>query len=100
LPPPICFHRLYAAEHIDLPEKTILAHFSLGLCDWYICEYDGGDLIFGFAGLNGDLEMAEWGFIWFSDLKAIKVNGIFEAGHAEDVRNAHCKRSKAASSSG
>ena len=75
--------RLYKTEHIDLMDKTIHLHFFLGGCDWFICEYDGGELFFGFAILNGDLEMAEWGYVSFSDLKAIKVNGIFEVEHDE-----------------
>ncbi len=75
--------RLYQTEHIDLKDKTIHLHFFLGGCDWYVCEYDGGELFFGFACLNGDLEMAEWGFISFSDLKAIKVNGIYEVEYDE-----------------
>jgi len=74
---------LYATEHVPLMDKTIHLHFFLGGCDWYICEYDGGELYFGFACLNGDLEMAEWGFISASDLKAIKVNGVYEVEHDE-----------------
>jgi hypothetical protein len=44
--------RLYQTEHTASPDKTIHAHFFLGACDWYICEYDGGDLFWGFACLT------------------------------------------------
>lgn len=75
--------KLYQTEHLPLKDKTIQLHFFLGGCDWYVCEYDGGELFFGFACLNGDLQNAEWGFISYSDLKAIKVNGIFEIEYDE-----------------
>ncbi len=70
--------RLYQTEHIALPDKTIHAHFFLGGCDWYICEYDGGDIFWGFACLNADLINSEFGYISYPDLKAIKINGIYE----------------------
>jgi len=75
--------RLYQTEHIALPDKTIHAHFFLGTCDWYICEYDGGDIFWGFACLNGDLFNAEWGLIAYSDLKAIKLNGLYQVEYDE-----------------
>jgi hypothetical protein len=33
-------------------------------------------VFWGFAILNGDYEMAEWGYVSFSELKSISVNGI------------------------
>ena len=66
---------LYDSEHIPLRDKTIWLHFFLAGCDWYICEYDGEDLFFGFAILNGDLINAEWGYVSFNELKSIKVAG-------------------------
>ena len=74
--------KLYQTEHVPLKDKTIYLHFFLEGCDWYICEHDGG-LFFGFACLNGDLQNAEFGFISFADLKALKVNGIYEVEHDE-----------------
>ena len=44
--------------------------------DWYIAEYDGENLFFGFAILNSDYEMAEWGYISFAELQSINVHGI------------------------
>jgi len=68
---------LYETEHMPLKEKPIHLHFFIGGCDWYIAEVDG-DLFWGFAILNSDYEMAEWGYVSFSELKELKVNGWLE----------------------
>ncbi|MBM9514689.1 DUF2958 domain-containing protein [Desulfogranum marinum] len=68
--------RLYETESIPTKDKLIYLHFFLYACDWYIAEYDGEDLFYGYAILNGDMENAEWGYISFSELKSINVNGI------------------------
>lgn len=70
--------RLYETEDIPLPDKLVHLHFFIGGCDWYIVEYDGEDLFFGFAILNNDLQNAEWGYVSLSELKAIKVHGCLE----------------------
>ena len=70
--------KLYETEDMPLKEKNIYLHFFLGGCDWYIAEYDGDDTFWGFAILNNDLEMAEWGSVSFSELKAIRVQGCIE----------------------
>ena len=67
---------LYATEDIRPADKPIHLHFFIGGCDWYVAEYDGEDLFWGFAILNQDYEMAEWGYMSFSELKSISVNGI------------------------
>ena len=70
--------RLYETENI-LPENTLIhLHFFLGNCDWFIAEYDGDDLIFGYAVLGGDWQNAEWGYTSFSELKALRVQGVFQ----------------------
>jgi hypothetical protein len=71
--------RLYATENIPLKEKKIYLHFFIADCDWYMAEYDGDDLFWGFAILNGDLSNAEWGLISFAELKTLKLNGWLEA---------------------
>ena len=68
--------RLYETESIALADKLIHLHFFIGGCDWFIAEFDGLDLFWGFAILNNDLEMAEWGYVSFSELKSIRVKGI------------------------
>jgi hypothetical protein len=70
--------KLYDTEHIPLQEKPIHLHFFLGACDWFISEYDGKDLFWGFCILNGDLQMAEWGYVSFNELKEIRMSGGLE----------------------
>ena len=69
--------RLYETDNIALKDKLIHVHFFIGGCDWYIAEYDGGDLFWGYADLNNS-EMAEWGYISFQELKEIKIQGWLE----------------------
>jgi hypothetical protein len=68
--------RLYETENIRAQDKQIHLHFFIGGCDWYVAEYDREDIFWGFAILNQDYEMAEWGYVSFSELKSIGVNGI------------------------
>ncbi len=70
--------RLYETEDTLLRDKSIYLHFFIGGCDWYISEYDGEDLFFGYAILNNDVEMAEWGYISFQELRAIRIPPGFE----------------------
>lgn len=69
---------LYETEKTPLEDKLIHLHFFIGGCDWYIAEYDGRDLFFGFAILNGDLQNAEWGYISFRELRALKLRNLLE----------------------
>ncbi len=68
--------RLYETENIPLKDKLIYLHFFIFGSDWYIAEYDGEDLFFGYAILNGDTQCAEWGYISFAELKSISIGGI------------------------
>jgi hypothetical protein len=68
--------KLYETEHVPLKEKIIHLHFFIGGCDWYVAEWDGGDLFWGFAILNRDYWCAEWGYIPFTELKKINIGGI------------------------
>ena len=65
--------RLYETEQIPLAEKMIHLHFFIGGCDWYIAEFDGEDIFFGYAILNDDLECAGWGYVSFDGLKSAKT---------------------------
>ena len=69
---------LYQTENIPLKDKLIHLHFFIGGCDWYVAEYDGEDLFWGYAILNNDFEMAEWGYISFQELKDLKIPPGFE----------------------
>lgn len=70
--------RLYETEEIPLQDKMIHLHFFIGGCDWFIAEFDGDDLFWGFAVLNQDLQNAEWGYISFREMREIKINGWLE----------------------
>jgi len=70
--------KLYETEDIPLKDKEIHLHFFIGGTDWFVCEYDGDDLFFGFAILNNDMQMAEWGYVSFSELKSINIDGWLE----------------------
>ena len=64
----------YSTESVSLKEKIIYMHFFLGGCDWYAAEYDPeSQTFFGFAILNDDLEMAEWGYFSLQELCDVKV---------------------------
>ena len=69
--------RLYANEKARTPIKDIVLHLHMfvSACDWWIAEYDGNDIFWGFVNL-GDDDMAEWGYISFSELKSIGQNGM------------------------
>ena len=70
--------KLYETENTPLNDKLIYLHFFIGGCDWYIAEYDGEDLFWGFAILNSDFQNADWGYISFRELKEIKMDGWLE----------------------
>ena len=75
--------KLYATEHVDLMDKTIHMHFFILNTDFLICEYDGLDTFWGFVVLAGDLFNSEWGYISFSELNSIKIQGLYEVEHDE-----------------
>lgn len=68
---------LYSSENISLKEKMIYMHFFIGGCDWYAAEYDPNEgIFFGFAILNNDLEMAEWGNFSLDELSNLKAKFV------------------------
>ena len=68
--------RLYQTENTPIDETLIHLHFFIGNCDWFISEFDGEDLFFGFAVLNGDWDCAEWGYVSFNELRNIRVHRV------------------------
>ena len=68
--------RLYETEQTPIKDKLIHLHFFIGGCDWYIAEFDGDDLFFGFAILNNDTDNSEWGYVSFAELKSLSIRGI------------------------
>jgi len=76
-------------EFKTLQDTKIYLHFFINGSDWYISEYNGKDLFFGFACLNGDHQMAEWGYISFQELIDLKI------GFMQIDRDRHFKPCKA-----
>lgn len=69
--------RLYETERLNVKDKLIYLHFFIGGCDWYVSEFDGQDMFWGFAILNSDYLNAEWGYFSFAELKqVVNVGGI------------------------
>lgn len=66
----------YETESIPLEDKLIYMHFFIGGSDWYAVEFDGEDQFFGYAILNNDYDMAEWGYFSLRELKSIKVGFV------------------------
>jgi len=69
--------KFYETEDVVAEEKVIHMHFFMGGCDWYVAEYDAEkELFFGFAILNNDYQMAEWGYVSLKELCKLSANGI------------------------
>lgn len=68
--------QLYETESIPLKDKVIHLHFFIAGCDWFIAEYDGKDLFWGYAILNNDSQNAEWGYVSFEELKSVKAGFV------------------------
>ncbi len=77
--------KLYETEGIPVEEKVIHLHFFIGGCDWFIAEYDGQDIFFGYAVLNGDYLNAEWGYVSFAELKSVRVGFLEVDCEREDA---------------
>jgi hypothetical protein len=65
--------RLHATESTPLHNKLVYLHFLIGDSDWYVCEFDGDDLFFSYAILNGDMDNAEWGYISLGRYKIFQL---------------------------
>jgi len=51
-------------------DTIILAHFFMGSNDWYIVDYNPKtEAMFGYCVLNGNLQNAEWGTIFYQQDK-------------------------------
>jgi hypothetical protein len=70
--------RIYSNEEKNVPLKDQLVHmhFFMGGSDWWVTEFDGDDLFFGFARLNADDQTSEWGYISLKELKELNLAGI------------------------
>lgn len=69
--------KLYETEKIPCCDKRIYVHFFLLHNNWYVAEYDGDSLFFGFCLLE-NYNYGEWGYFDYEELKDIKVDGWLE----------------------
>ncbi|QDT42553.1 hypothetical protein Pan241w_26380 [Gimesia alba] len=69
--------KLYETESVSPQDKIIHEHLFIGNCDWFAAEFGLEEqLFFGYAILNGDYQMAEWGYFSLPELESINVNGF------------------------
>lgn len=69
--------KTYGTENTPTDEKVVYLHYFYGQSDWYIVEKDMEReqlQAFGYVILNGDTQMAEWGYINIEELK--KTNRV------------------------
>jgi hypothetical protein len=59
-----------------MSEHPAKLHYFFGATDIFICEYDGKDEMFGFNILNGDYEMAEFGYTSLSQIRHIPMMNL------------------------
>ena len=58
-------------ETDGMEEHPAIFHYFYGSSDIFICEYDRGDQMFGFAILSGDIRNSEWGYFSLRTLTSI-----------------------------
>ncbi len=67
----------YSSEDVPLKEKVIYMHFWIGASDWFAAEFSPTEqCFFGFAILNNDLEMADWGYFSLEELSSLKFSFV------------------------
>lgn len=77
--------RLHSGEQIPVRDKLIHLHFHLDGCHWYVAEYDGKEVFWGFVNLN-DPTNAEWGYFTFSELHDTVVDiALYFTFHQADT---------------
>lgn len=76
---------LYETEAVPLKDKLIYLHFFIGSCDWFVAEFDGDDIFFGYSILNGDHQNAEWGYFSFNELRELSIGWVEIDCEIEDV---------------
>lgn len=64
---------LYQNDNSDIYDAIVHEHFFIGGCDWFVTEYDGKGVFYGFAILNQDYINAEWGYFSLDLLKNVKI---------------------------
>ncbi len=74
---------LYKTEEVEMKDKMAYLHYFIGGSDWFVNELNKKDVVddnlsieepvFGFACLNGDVEMSEFGYF---DINELKEHGV------------------------
>jgi hypothetical protein len=72
-------------------EHPAILHYFAGATDIFICEYDGSNEMFGFIILNGDYEMAEFGYIGLSEIRHIAVLNLDYYWDEQSIETARYK---------
>lgn len=68
---------IYDTEDIPLSEKVIHLHYFVRDTHIYVAEYRPEEgLLFGYTILNGDLQMAEWGYSSLDEMRELDVHGL------------------------
>jgi hypothetical protein len=62
----------FIITQIKIKDKRNYLHCFIGRCHWFISEYDGEDLFFGYAIL-GDSRFGELGYISLEELREIRI---------------------------
>jgi hypothetical protein len=67
---------VYGQENVKSQDKIVYLHYFKGGSDWYIVEKDSEPeqlQAYGYVILNGDEEMAEWGYVDITALLELQV---------------------------
>jgi hypothetical protein len=81
-------------ETDGMNEHPTALHYFCGGTDIFVCEYDGKDEMFGFTILNGDYEMAEFGYISLSEIRSIPAINLDYYWEVQSIELARYKRYK------
>jgi len=65
---------IYGTETQEPSGRIVHLHYFAASSDWWITELDAETgLAYGYACLNGDAQMAEWGYINLPELEALHL---------------------------
>jgi hypothetical protein len=71
-------------------DRKIALHYFYGNTDFYVLEFDGDNLFYGYMILNGDLEMSEYGYQnrmeLFDAMPLINLDYHFEPVTVDEIK--------------
>ena len=53
-------------------EHKVALHYFHGNSHWYVTGWDGDDTLYAYTILNGDKQMAEWGYVSLAELNSVR----------------------------